>query len=154
MSDADNGLPAEVDEIPDRCPRCGRPGDGVLEPGEVCEACQADSPWRAVDSDEPPVQVKITLEDIEASEARRRGYQPRTRVGALAVRLLLPGLAAALGLASLAQLAVMLAPRHITDISSAYAALSAEATRVMVSVGASSDLSLIQFIGGSLLAFN
>lgn len=136
MADPDNGRPGDLDEESIRCPRCGRPGDLILEPGEVCEACQAASPWREIGSDEPAAPVKITLEDIEAAEARRHGYQPRTRVGVLAVKVLLPGLAAALSLASLVQLALMLAPRELTDISSAMAALSAEATRVTALGGA------------------
>lgn len=107
-----------------RCPGCGVEIDQELEPGEVCEACSAASPWSAVDGDDPVNKLVITLRDIEQAENRRLGYRPRTPLGFLAIKYALPGLAAVLGLASVVGMVWLVGPRPMQDLASTLGALA------------------------------
>ena len=119
-----------------RCPGCGRPCDETLDPGAVCQACQAASPWREIDGDQPAARVEISRGDIEEAETRRLGYRPKTPLGLVAIKYVLPGLAAALGLASLVEMAMMVGPQDLTDIATVLSTFSRRAMRVTLLGGA------------------
>ena len=153
MSDPDDGkLAAEAGDTgadgadptpPTRCPGCGRPCDEALEPGEVCEACLAASPWSEIDGGGPAVRVVITRDDIEEAESRRHGYSPKTPLGTLAIKYALPSLAAVLGLASLVEMVMLVGPQDLTDISSVLATYSRKAARVTLCGGGALVLGLV-----------
>ena len=102
----------------------------------MCQVCAAASPWQEMDAAAPAPRVVITRGDIEQAETRRRGYAPKTPLGTLAIKYVLPALAAALGVTSLVEMVLLLGPQDLSDFSAVLALFARTSARITLTGGA------------------